>query len=106
MAKIPDEPKKVQFKKGTLSFAGNGPNSRSCHVFIAMEPHGLSLGNALHETPLGEITDNVEVLDRIAENFQNAGYHIAHQVDRSEHCLLVLKGYWGKILKVCMCRKK
>ena len=40
-----------------MSFAGGGPNSRSSHVFIALEPQGVNLGKALHERPFGQIRD-------------------------------------------------
>jgi hypothetical protein len=43
--------------QGTVSFAGGGPNSRSSHVFIALEPQGVNLGKALHERPFGQIRD-------------------------------------------------
>ena len=34
----------VLLDKGTLSFAGSGKDSRTCHIFIADEPKGKSLG--------------------------------------------------------------
>ena len=53
-----DDPKLgVPFTKGTVSFAGNGVDSRSSHIFISDEPHGSSLGNAHHERPFGRIED-------------------------------------------------
>eukprot|EP00928_Gymnodinium_smaydae_P049101 TRINITY_DN32916_c0_g1_i1.p1 TRINITY_DN32916_c0_g1~~TRINITY_DN32916_c0_g1_i1.p1 ORF type:complete len:345 (+),score=33.48 TRINITY_DN32916_c0_g1_i1:73-1107(+) len=71
---FPDEPKKARFKHGTVSFAGSGLNSRSCHVFIAFQPSGIHLGGAAHETPLGQVTAGIEVLDTIQRNYQSAGY--------------------------------
>lgn len=56
--KLPDEPNRAPFRRGTLSFAGNGADSRSCHLFIALEPHGKRLGKASHETTLGWVDDN------------------------------------------------
>jgi len=71
---ISDEPPKTTFQHGTVSFAGSGADSRSCHVFIAFKPDGLTLGRALHETPLGRITAGIDVLDAIQRNFTNSGY--------------------------------
>ena len=72
--RIADEPKLVPFEHGTVSFAGAGPNSRSCHVFIAFDPHGRTLGRAAHETPLGKVTTGLHVLDVIQRNFEQSGY--------------------------------
>lgn len=72
-ARIPDEPNQVNFKGGTLSFAGAGENSRSCHLFVALSPNGNSLGKAKHETTLGHIKE-VEVFEKVASNFRATGY--------------------------------
>lgn len=69
-----DEPKQSTFKHGTVSFAGSGVHSRSCHLFIAFEPNGVQLGNAPHETPIGAITGGIEVLDAIQSHYHAAGY--------------------------------
>merc|ERR1711924_301057 len=71
---FPDEPKKTGFEHGTVSFAGAGENSRSCHVFIAMKPGGLGLGHAPHETPLGRISKGIEFLDSLAHRYEATGY--------------------------------
>merc|ERR1740124_269711 len=58
MKKIEDDPqKKIPFTQGTVSFAGNGPRSRSSHIFISLEPDGKKLGSAEHERPFGRIED-------------------------------------------------
>ena len=69
-----DEPKKVGFEHGTVSYAGSGKDSRSCHIFIAMQPNGRNLGNAPHETPIGRINAGIEMLQTLQTNFQSAGY--------------------------------
>ena len=72
---IPDEPNRATFKHGTLSFAGSGIDSRSCHMFIALEPYGENLGSASHETTLGWVEQqDLHVLDRLVANAENAGY--------------------------------
>jgi peptidyl-prolyl cis-trans isomerase A (cyclophilin A) len=50
-----DLQKHIPFLQGTVSFAGSGPDSRSTHVFIALDPHGGALGKAWHERPFGRI---------------------------------------------------
>ena len=71
--KIPDEPNLHKFRGGTLSFAGAGTDSRSCHLFVALSPNGDGLGTAKHETTLGHITE-VEVFEKVADNFKASGY--------------------------------
>lgn len=65
----------AKFKNGTVSFAGTGQkDSRSCHVFIACEPGGITLGEAFHETPIGQVVVGLEVLEQIQDNYEDAGY--------------------------------
>jgi len=72
--RIKDEPHKHKFEHGTVSFAGAGADSRSCHIFIAMSPQGLNLGSALHEAPLGKIVHGIEFLDTLQKHYRAAGY--------------------------------
>lgn len=72
--RIRDEPKKQKFKHGTVSFAGGGEDSRSCHIFIAFRPNGERLGNAPHETPIGEVVSGLDALDKIQQNYIQSGY--------------------------------
>lgn len=71
VAPIPDEPNQQPFQAGSVSFAGSGVNSRSCHVFIALEPGGTMLGDAPHETVLGNVEHEdggMLVLDQLVQN--------------------------------------
>ena len=72
-AKLTDEPNRRTFQGGTVSFAGGGMNSRSCHVFVALSPGGACLGNAAHEATLGRV-EEVEVFERVAEKYAAQGY--------------------------------
>ena len=57
---IKDDPKLEKnryFKKGWISFAGYGKNSRSFHLFITFGSNP-NLGTLDHETPIGYITRN------------------------------------------------
>ncbi len=56
---IADDPKNPalrHFKRGFLSFAGNGENSRATHMFITLGENVESLGTMPWETPFGYIT--------------------------------------------------
>jgi cyclophilin family peptidyl-prolyl cis-trans isomerase len=60
---IPDDPQReppISFDIGIVSFAGYGPNSRTSQLFIAYGP-SKSLGRAPWETPLGRVTEGMEV---------------------------------------------
>jgi cyclophilin family peptidyl-prolyl cis-trans isomerase len=50
----PDTPKR--FKRGYISFAGNGKNSRDSHLFVTLGEDVSSLGRELWETPIGYVT--------------------------------------------------
>lgn len=45
-----------RFHAGYVSFAGNGPHSRTRHVFITLGEHVRSLGREDWETPFGMVT--------------------------------------------------
>ena len=71
-ANIPDEPNNTPFRKGTLSFAGSGKDSRSCHLFVALNK---GLGNAPHETTLGHLDDEgIATFEKVVRNHAAAGY--------------------------------
>jgi len=82
---LADEPNRAQFRAGSISFAGAGENTRSCHLFIAMEPYGSRvLGSGPHETTIGFVDggsdrrvglgDGLEVMDRICRKRTHNGY--------------------------------
>jgi len=82
---LADEPNRAEFRAGSISFAGAGENTRSCHLFIAMEPYGSKvLGSGPHETILGFVDagtdtrvglgDGLEVMDRICRKHTHKGY--------------------------------
>jgi hypothetical protein len=52
-----------KFRPGSISFAGRGPHTRTTHIFFALEPHGLTLGNAAHERPFGRVKKGLDVLN-------------------------------------------
>lgn len=71
---IPDEPRKVPFEHGTISFSGYGSRSRAHEFFIALAPDGTRVhGNQPFETPLGRVIDGLEVLEKIQANYKESG---------------------------------
>lgn len=73
---VDDANKGIPFAQGTLSFAGNGKNSRSTHMFISLNPHGRSLGNANHERPIGRIENRME--QQVIQKFYSGYGDITH----------------------------
>jgi peptidyl-prolyl cis-trans isomerase A (cyclophilin A) len=71
--RLKDEQNRGAFRAGTVSYAGSGAHSRSCHFFVALEPQGAKLGKAMHEAAIGYV-DEVEVFEQVVRNFQAAGY--------------------------------
>ena len=55
---IPDDPmpRGLAFKRGDVSFAGGGPNTRSSHLFVTLGKSVKSLGREPWETPIGYVT--------------------------------------------------
>ncbi|GMH82841.1 hypothetical protein TrVE_jg2139 [Triparma verrucosa] len=56
------------FKKGTISFAGAGPNTRSADLFISYSANP-GLGKSPWESPVGEVTSGMNVV----ESFKSYG---------------------------------
>ena len=77
IAPLPDEPNRQKFRAGSVSFAGSGIDSRSCHFCIALEPFGEELGTSPHETVLGniEVEDGgMFAIESIVRNREDQGY--------------------------------
>lgn len=69
-----DEPNLKRFERGTLSFAGSGVDSRTCHLFIAFGHNNLGTSTP-HETNLGQVTlDTMATLDTIEQTYKRSGY--------------------------------
>ena len=63
-AKIPDEPNRATFRQGTVSYAGGGTDSRSCHLFVALSPKGAELGGAARRV---QVLGHVRVVERVQD---------------------------------------
>ena len=63
---IKDDPKGVDtpsFKKGMISFAGSGKDSRGTDIFISYMTGPSNLGIELWETPIGHVIKGIENVD-------------------------------------------
>ena len=61
-ASIPDEPRKESNKRGKVSFATSGPNTRSTTLFINMVDNAYL--DPLGFTPIGEVVEGMEHVDQ------------------------------------------
>eukprot|EP00440_Ansanella_granifera_P002997 gb/GFBE01003268.1/.p1 GENE.gb/GFBE01003268.1/~~gb/GFBE01003268.1/.p1 ORF type:complete len:256 (+),score=47.06 gb/GFBE01003268.1/:1-768(+) len=87
---IPDDAQTVRppFPKGTVSFAGNGENSRNTQLFITLGDMSESLGTRPWEVPIGHVyEEDLGVLDQFF-----VGY--GESIDQEE--LLSKGNAWAK----------
>lgn len=64
MAKIPDDPVKLKNKRGTVTFAKIGPDSRTTQLFINLRDN-LDL-DASGFAPIGTVVEGMDVADKLA----------------------------------------
>lgn len=67
IARIADDPRTQPNKKGTISFANSGPNSRTTQVFINFNDHATldSMGFA----PFGSVTEGMDVVEKLHKGY-------------------------------------
>ncbi len=71
-ASIPDDSVKMPNKRGTLSFATSGPNSRTTQLFINFVDNGSKL-DSMGFSPIGEVTEGQEVVDSLYKGYGEGG---------------------------------
>ncbi|CAM9327298.1 unnamed protein product, partial [Choristocarpus tenellus] len=66
----------IPFKRGMVSFAGSGPNSRTTQVFITFKDLPF-LGKSVWETPIGTVTSGMDsVVDKLYSGYgDQAGFN-------------------------------
>lgn len=65
--RIPDDSVRTSNRRGTLSFASAGPNTRSTQMFFNLENNaaGLDSYGGFGFPPIGQVTAGLEILDRL-----------------------------------------
>ncbi|MBL0938937.1 MAG: peptidylprolyl isomerase [Gemmatimonadaceae bacterium] len=64
-ATIPDDPMRTGNVKGTVTFAANGPNSRSTQLFISLEDNRRKLDGQKVFAPIGKVVEGMDVVERL-----------------------------------------
>ena len=105
---IPDDPQldpPISFDRGTLSFAGSGPNSRTSQLFIS---YGKikSLGTQLWETPVGEVIEGMENIESLYAEYgdmppwgNGPEQHMIQQTDGLEY----MEQHFGEMDRFTTC---
>ena len=62
---LKDDPVKQSNKRGYVTFANAGPNSRSTQVFINMVDNTFLDPEAMHFAPFGQVVEGMDVVDML-----------------------------------------
>jgi peptidyl-prolyl cis-trans isomerase A (cyclophilin A) len=60
-----DDPVKQSNKRGYITFANAGPNSRSTQVFISLVDNTFLDPEAMHFAPFGQVVEGMEIVDML-----------------------------------------
>jgi peptidyl-prolyl cis-trans isomerase A (cyclophilin A) len=67
-ARIPDDPVKESNKRGYVTFATGGPNTRTTQVFVNFKNNGRLDGQGF--APFGKVTEGMGVVDKINAQYK------------------------------------
>jgi cyclophilin family peptidyl-prolyl cis-trans isomerase len=66
-ANIPDDPKNQSNKKGFVTFATRGPNTRTTQIFVNFKDNGFLDSQGF--TPFGQVVSGMEVVEKINSQY-------------------------------------
>ena len=66
-ANIQDDPKSQSNKKGFVTFATRGPNTRTTQVFVNFKDNGFLDGQGF--TPFGQVVSGMEIVEHINSQY-------------------------------------
>src|SRR5215472_10944864 len=66
---LKDDPVKQSNKRGYITFANAGPNSRSTQVFINLVDNTFLDPEAMHFAPFGQVVEGMEVVDMLSTGY-------------------------------------
>lgn len=64
-ANLKDDPVKQSNKRGYITFANAGPNSRSTQLFINLVDNAFLDPDAMHFAPFGQVVEGMDVVDML-----------------------------------------
>jgi peptidyl-prolyl cis-trans isomerase A (cyclophilin A) len=67
-ARIPDDPVKESNKRGYVTFATGGPNTRTTQVFVNFKDNAGLDGQGF--APFGEVSDGMDIVDKINAQYK------------------------------------
>jgi peptidyl-prolyl cis-trans isomerase A (cyclophilin A) len=62
---LKDDPVKQSNKRGYITFANAGPNSRSTQVFVNMVDNTFLDPDAMHFAPFGQVVEGMDIVDML-----------------------------------------
>jgi peptidyl-prolyl cis-trans isomerase A (cyclophilin A) len=82
--RLPEDPVRQSNKRGTISFARGGPNTRTTQVYINLVDNArLDTSGTIGYTPFAEIVKGMEVVDSLTSEYGNAPNSVPDSVRRA-----------------------
>jgi peptidyl-prolyl cis-trans isomerase A (cyclophilin A) len=90
LARIPDDPVKESNKRGYVTFAMGGPNTRTTQVFINFRDNGTA-GSMLDRqgfSPFGQVVSGMDVVDKLYSEYQEGAQQQSPRIQAEGNAFL------------------